>query len=337
MEGNMRYIALVVLLLSMIPVFASTTVNVSDEADDFIRSLQNGENVYRTGGQLTQERVPESAVSSWTETPEYLYRYSGEHYESAELFDAVSATFPDKNYQKMYNENNDTTVIMKKEPIQDHAFFPLAEEKEKYIATYRNKAIEFVNRYLGEQAKQLEFHNYSYTNTQCARCDDPRKKIRSVTIYFRRVLDGAVITGEQTPLQIEISTATGEIMRVRSVWKSYERVSLQQYFLMQSIQEKVDEVLGFYAEGKTGSEEYDEKAEGLKTVISNINIKGGAKSWHKTNYYGEEYFVPSLLFFFEAPSLPEEECDKDSEACNIIPQSLEPIFLLKDYPLITLF
>lgn len=333
----MRYYIFVVLLFSMLPVFATATVTVSDEADEFIRSLRAGENVYRTGGQLTQEQVPESAAFSWTETPEYFYKYSGEHNESAELFDAVSVVLPDKDYLKVYNEKKDTTVIRKKSPVKDHASFPLETEKEKYIAEYRDKAIEFVNRYFGEKAKQLEFNNYSYTDTQCARCDDSRRKIRAVTIYFRRVLDGAVITGEKSPLQIQISTATGEIMRIRSVWKSYEKVSLQQPFLMQSINEKVDEVMDLYADGKTGSAQYDEKAKNQGTEVNIINVKGVAKSWHKTYFDGDEYFVPSILFFFEAPPIIEEDCNIDSDACHVIPQSLNPVFLLQDYPLIALF
>lgn len=125
-------------------------------------------------------------------------------------------------------------------------------------------------------------------------------------------------------------------MRIKSVWKSYERVAVKQSFVKQSIPEKVDEVIGLYSSGKTGSDKYDEKAKNLGTEVNRINIKGAAKSWHKTHYDGEEYFVPSILFFFEAPPIIEEDCNIDSDACHVIPQSLKPIFLLQDYSLITL-
>ena len=122
------------------------------------------------------------------------------------------------------------------------------------------------------------------------------ERITEIRVYYRRILDGAVLNDSNIPVKIVYDTASSKVKTLEINWIDYESVPNLNYF------EKYE--AGFESENIRYSFENGQTASGVygKEVFDSIYVYSVEKVWRKKNCEGEEFFIPAMKFYIKVYS-----------------------------------
>jgi len=289
----MKYIFFIIISFVCI-ILSAQTVEYSESAEMFLNNLESNQNTPVNSGFTDGSAVPDSFTNSWIETPDYIYVKSAKNNSAAQILSSVESSFGDE-YVTKYDETAGKVIKkLKKFSRGNIQNYPVESRKAEIEQEFIIKANEFVNQ-IPEIGNDLMFDGIAVETTGSL-SENSIERITEIRVYYRRIIDGAVLNDGNIPVKIVYDTASSKIKTLEINWIDYESVPNLNYFEKYEAGFESANIRYSFENGLTASGVYG------KEVFDSIYVYSVEKVWRKKNCEGEEFFIPAMKFYIKVYS-----------------------------------
>jgi len=321
----MKYILFFITSLFFLTISAQT-VEYYEEAESFLNSLESGESTAVNSCFKERADSPESFTDSWTETPEYIYVKS-EHNTSSVIIVSRLENLLTGEYETKYNENaGKITRNLKKFSKTALENYPEKSRESELEQEFIIKANELVNK-IPEISDNLMFDGIAMETTDSLSKADGIPRITEIRVYYRRIMDGAVLIDGTIPVKMVFDTASGVIKKMEVNWIDYESIpNLNSFERYEAGFESVN-IRSSFESGRTSVGVYGEE------VFDSIYVYTVEKIWKKKICESGEILIPALRFFIKVRSEDGIKSIPEYFDAGVKEAVFKPIYELMENPL----
>lgn len=309
------------IILCVFSIAYADVVKKTASVEEYINNLSNG--TERTHRASIAHDDRSKHYESWSKTPGYFYIEASDSQQFDRLREEIENVLGKKFKVRADTQRKEMKFIKRSNPSHISEM-PSYAEKNNILNTARYIANEFVETL--SIRDDVEFHTYAEEITNCIRCEDTEEKLEKVTVFYRRLFDGAIVKNGKAFLKIEIDTTKKTIERVEMHWDDYKKVT-DAAFSRKTIPAVVNSAENMFAAGRVTNEQFNEKFS-----AEDIKIIGAAKIWMQKKYNNKNYLLPGILLQVELTprkiiATEEKQCNACSiEGKRVIGEEMFPLY-----------
>ena len=302
---------------------SAQTVKYSEDVESYLNGLELNNLTAVNSGFTDSDSIPESFADSWNITPDYIYLKSKKNISSSMILKRLNDVFGEE-YMTEYDEIQGK-ITKKLDRFSRDVFqnYPDEKEKESVKSYFIGNAKDLLSS-IPEINNNFMFDGVAIEKSGSVNKEDRKIRITEVRVYFRRIMDGAVLSDGTIPVKIVFDAASGVIKKMEVNWIDYESVPNLGFFEKFESGSTVSNIRSSLQNGKTsvgmyGYEKFD-----------SIYVYTVEKVWKKKMCEGGELLIPALRFFIKVRSEEGIKSIPELNASGIKETVFEPVYELME-------